>query len=78
MLKPQQGKHLIFLILSAYYNCFYLQSHHNLYFFRLNKSEIEAEFERLVMRLQHAKTDTLKQEDLKEQMEDFLEVMEPS
>ncbi|KAJ4935671.1 hypothetical protein JOQ06_017201 [Pogonophryne albipinna] len=39
---------------------------------RLNKGEIEAEYEKQVKRVQDAKTDTLKQEDLKAQMDDFL------
>lgn len=42
--------------------------------FRINKGEIEAEFGRWVKKVQDAKADTLKQEDLKEQMEDFLQV----
>lgn len=43
----------------------------------MNKSEIEAEFDKQVIRVQSAKADTLKQEDLKEQMEDFLKVRMP-
>lgn len=43
---------------------------------RINKGEIEAEVERQVKKLQDAKTDTLKQEDLKAQMEDFLKEAE--
>ncbi|XP_077956318.1 uncharacterized protein LOC120827417 isoform X4 [Gasterosteus aculeatus] len=43
---------------------------------RMNKSEIEAEFDKQVIRVQSAKADTLKQEDLKEQMEDFLKEAE--
>ncbi|XP_035536116.1 protein diaphanous homolog 2-like [Morone saxatilis] len=43
---------------------------------RLNKGEIEAEFERQVKKVQNAKADTLKQEDLKAQMEDFLKEAE--
>jgi len=43
----------------------------------MNKSEIEAEFEKQVSKVQTAKVDTLKQEDLKVQMEDFLKVMKP-
>ncbi|KAK1900284.1 FH2 domain containing protein 1 [Dissostichus eleginoides] len=39
---------------------------------RLNKGEVEAEYEKQVKRVQDAKTDTLKQEDLKAQMDDFL------
>ncbi|TNN75080.1 FH2 domain-containing protein 1 [Liparis tanakae] len=43
---------------------------------RMNKSEIEAEFEKQVRKVQAAKVDTLKQEDLKVQMEDFLKEAE--
>lgn len=43
---------------------------------RLNKSEIESEFAKQVKKLQDARADTLKQEDLKAQMEDFLEEAE--
>lgn len=39
---------------------------------RLNKGEIEADYEKQVKRVQDTKTDTLKQEDLKAQMDDFL------
>ncbi|XP_040902590.1 FH2 domain-containing protein 1 isoform X2 [Toxotes jaculatrix] len=39
---------------------------------RINKGDIEAEFGRLVKKVQDAKADTLKQEELKAQMEDFL------
>lgn len=45
--------------------------------FRINKGEIEVEFERQVKKLQSVKVDTLKQEDLKAQMEDFLKVRKP-
>lgn len=41
---------------------------------RINRGEVEAEFQRQAKRLQVAKKDTLKQEDLKAQMEDFLQV----
>lgn len=40
----------------------------------MNKGDIEAEYERQVKRIQDAKGDALKQEDLKAQMEDFLQV----
>ncbi|XP_059187509.1 inverted formin-2-like [Centropristis striata] len=43
---------------------------------RLNKGEIEAEFNKQKKKVQDAKADTLKQEDLKAQMEDFLEEAE--
>ncbi|TMS07531.1 FH2 domain-containing protein 1 [Larimichthys crocea] len=43
---------------------------------RINKGEIEVEFERQVKKLQSVKVDTLKQEDLKAQMEDFLKEAE--
>ncbi|XP_013887725.1 FH2 domain-containing protein 1 [Austrofundulus limnaeus] len=43
---------------------------------RLTKSDIEAEFERQVKKIQDAKANTLKQEDLKAQMEDFLKKAE--
>ncbi|XP_041849784.1 FH2 domain-containing protein 1 [Melanotaenia boesemani] len=39
---------------------------------RIKKSEIETEFERQVKKVQNAKADTLKQEDLRAQMQDFL------
>ncbi|XP_029302531.1 inverted formin-2-like [Cottoperca gobio] len=39
---------------------------------RMNKGEIEAEFVKQVKKVQDAKANTLKQEDLKAQMEDFL------
>ncbi|KAM9733688.1 uncharacterized protein fhdc4 isoform 1-T2 [Menidia menidia] len=39
---------------------------------RINKGDIEAEFERQVKKVQDAKADILKQEDLKAQMEEFL------
>nr|XP_057936021.1 FH2 domain-containing protein 1-like [Doryrhamphus excisus]XP_057936022.1 FH2 domain-containing protein 1-like [Doryrhamphus excisus] len=39
---------------------------------RINKSDIEAEFDRQVKKVKAAKANTLKQEDLKAQMEDFL------
>lgn len=42
--------------------------------FRINRGEIEAEFQRQVKKLQNIKADTLKQEDLKTQMENFLQV----
>lgn len=45
--------------------------------FRINKGEIEAEFGRWVKKVQDANADTLKQEDLKAQMEDFLQVSGP-
>lgn len=45
--------------------------------FRINKGEIDAEFERQVKKVQDAKADTLQQEDLKAQMEDFLKVRKP-
>lgn len=41
---------------------------------RINRGEIEAEFQRQVRKLEVAKEDTLKQEDLKAQMENFLQV----
>ena len=40
----------------------------------MNKGEIEAEFQKQIKKVQDAKEDTLKQEDLKVQMEDFLKV----
>lgn len=43
-------------------------------YFRINRGEIEAEFQRQVKKLQNVKADTLKQEDLKVQMENFLQV----
>ncbi|XP_068440212.1 FH2 domain-containing protein 1-like isoform X3 [Clinocottus analis] len=43
---------------------------------RMNKTEIENEFEKQVRKVQAAKADTLKQEDLKAQMEDFLKEAE--
>ncbi|XP_070685272.1 FH2 domain-containing protein 1-like [Pempheris klunzingeri] len=43
---------------------------------KINKGEIEAEFERQVKKLQDVKADTMKQEDLKAQMEDFLKEAE--
>ncbi|XP_026149033.1 FH2 domain-containing protein 1 [Mastacembelus armatus] len=43
---------------------------------RLNKNDIEAEFERQVKKVQDAKRYTLKQEDLKAQMENFLKEAE--
>lgn len=43
---------------------------------RINKGEIEAEFERQVKKVQNGNADTLKQEDLKAQMEDFLKEAE--
>ncbi|CAG09025.1 unnamed protein product, partial [Tetraodon nigroviridis] len=43
---------------------------------RINKGDIEAEYERQVKRIREAKGDTLKQEDLKAQMEDFLQEAE--
>lgn len=43
-------------------------------YYRILRGEIEAEFQRQVKRLDVAKQDTLKQEDLKAQMEDFLQV----
>ena len=45
--------------------------------FRINKGEVEAEFARQVKKVRVAKVDTLKQEDLKTQMEDFLKVRMP-
>lgn len=45
---------------------------------RINKSDIEAEFRKQVKKVQDGKADTLKQEDLKLQMEDFLKVKRPS
>lgn len=74
-LKLQQGKQCCFKgIIKIYhqgtiriYPCFFLS-------FRINRGEIEAEFERQVKKLKDAKADTLKQEDLKAQMEDFLQV----
>uniref|UniRef100_UPI0037E7FBFF FH2 domain-containing protein 1-like n=1 Tax=Semicossyphus pulcher TaxID=241346 RepID=UPI0037E7FBFF len=43
---------------------------------RLNKGEIEAEFEKQLKKVKKATADTLKQEDLKAQMEDFLKEAE--
>ncbi|KAM6933335.1 FH2 domain-containing protein 1-like [Xenentodon cancila] len=43
---------------------------------RINKGDIEAEFKRQVKKVQEAKDDTLKEEDLKAQMEDFLKEAE--
>eukprot|EP00064_Thunnus_orientalis_P000015 superscaffoldBa00000001_g15 len=43
---------------------------------KIYKCDIEAEFERQSKKVQHAKADTLKQEDLKAQMEDFLKEAE--
>lgn len=43
----------------------------------MNKGEIEAEFAKQVKKVQDAKADTLKQEDLKAQMGDFLKVRKP-
>lgn len=43
-------------------------------YFRINRGEIEAEFQRQVKKLQDAKAETLKQVDLKAQMENFLQV----
>lgn len=43
---------------------------------RINRGEIEAEFQRQVKKLEVAKEDTLKQEDLKGQMENFLQEAE--
>ncbi|XP_028429587.1 FH2 domain-containing protein 1 [Perca flavescens] len=43
---------------------------------RMNKGEIEAEFEKQVKKVRDAKADTLKQEDLKAQMCDFLKEAE--
>lgn len=40
----------------------------------MNKGEIEAEFQKQIKKVEQAKADTLKQEDLKVQMEDFLKV----
>lgn len=45
--------------------------------FRINRGEIEVEFERQVKKIRDTKADTLKQEDLKAQMEDFLQVRKP-
>ncbi|XP_023265887.1 protein diaphanous homolog 1-like [Seriola lalandi dorsalis] len=43
---------------------------------RMNKGDVEAEFGRLVKRVRDANADTLKQEDLKAQMEDFVKEAE--
>nr|XP_020468771.1 protein diaphanous homolog 3-like isoform X2 [Monopterus albus] len=43
---------------------------------KINKGDIEAEFGRQVKKVQDAKADMLKQENLKEQMEDFLKEAE--
>ncbi|XP_035479548.1 FH2 domain-containing protein 1 [Scophthalmus maximus] len=43
---------------------------------RINKCDVEAEFGRQVKKVQDAKVDTLKQEDLKAQMENFLKEAE--
>lgn len=55
--------------------------HQNFFFcslyFRINKGEIEAEFARQVKKIEDAKADALKQEELKAQMEDFLTVRKP-
>lgn len=48
------------------------------FFFRINKGDIEAEFGRQVKKIGGAKADTLKQEDLKAQMEGFLKVRNAS
>lgn len=45
--------------------------------FRINKGDIDAEYERVIKKVQNAKADTLKREDLKAQMEDFLKVRTP-
>ncbi|CAK6968915.1 FH2 domain-containing protein 1 [Scomber scombrus] len=43
---------------------------------RINKCDIEAEFQRQIKKVKDAKANTLKQEDLKAQMEDFLKEAE--
>ncbi|XP_039987583.1 FH2 domain-containing protein 1-like [Xiphias gladius] len=43
---------------------------------RINKGDVEAEFGTLVKKVQDAKADTMKQEDLQVQMEDFLKEAE--
>lgn len=43
---------------------------------RVNKSDIEADYKRQVQKVKKAKMDSLKQEDLKAQMEDFLKEAE--
>ncbi|RVE65031.1 hypothetical protein OJAV_G00132220 [Oryzias javanicus] len=43
---------------------------------RINKSDVEAEFERLMKKMQDAKADSEKEEDLKTQMENFLKEAE--
>lgn len=52
----------------------------NLFFcsLRIKKGDVEAEFGMLVKRVRDASADTVKQEDLKAQMEKFLEVRKPS
>lgn len=53
--------------------------HHNVFphAFRIKKCDIEAEFQRQIKKVQDANANTLKQEDLKAQMEDFLKVRGP-
>lgn len=46
--------------------------------YRINKADVEAEFARQVKKVQDAKEDSLKQEELKAQMKDFLEVNKSS
>lgn len=41
---------------------------------RINKGDIEAEFQKQVKKVEDAKVDTLQQEDLKAQMDGFLDV----
>lgn len=47
------------------------------FFFRIKKGDIEVEYTKQVKKIKDAKMDTLKQEDLKVQMEDFLQVSSP-
>lgn len=42
--------------------------------FRIHQGDIEGEYRKQVKKVQDAKANTLKQEDLKAQMEDFLMV----
>lgn len=49
-----------------------------MFYCRINKGDIEAEFKRQVKKVQEAKADTLKEEELKAQMEDFLKVRSAS